>query len=205
MNPAIPMPDRIARLPRDKRGYPVPYVVARDPQGAPLFIVNDSKVQGRCIHKKLCPICGERLTKELWFAGGPRSAFDPHGHYMDSAMHHECCTYAMQVCPYMAMPKYHATEPEAKIAHLELRAGTLLFDHTQDSTRPAVMVVVMTYGQSLSAPEGTLTNPYIAPLRPYHAVEFWRHGARVPDAEGLAILREIPELDLSALRLIDGR
>lgn len=200
----VPIPERMQSLPCDQRGYPIPFVVQRDHAGLPLFIVNDSLTQQYCIRNKLCSICGQKLGKELWFAGGPGSALHPYGMYFDSAMHHECVTYAMQVCPYLALPNYHARESEAKIDRLQKRLSSdekLLVDPTQEPGRPRMFVVVMAYGQSLiDNIQGQ--NPHLKPLRPYHAIEFWRHGKRLPMAEGMEAVRRRADLDLSALRLI---
>jgi hypothetical protein len=203
----VPLPERMKKLPRDKRGYPIPVIVTRDRDGLPMFTVNDSVVQTKCVHKKMCPICGGKLPKELWFVGGPQSAFHPHGCYFDSAMHHECLTYALQVCPYLAMTRWNAHE--ANLDHLSSRMDkrTLLEDRTMIVDRPDVFVAVMSYGQSLSA-NGPMS-PHIKPLRPYHAVEFWKHGQRVDFYEGVLLMRKVysePKLDLhGTLRLIAKR
>ena len=34
------------------------------------------------------------------------SAFHPDGAYIDPPLHYECMRYAMQVCPYLAAPRY---------------------------------------------------------------------------------------------------
>lgn len=201
MNTSAVMPARVARLPRDKHGYPIPYIVSYDTNGLPLFTVNDSEIHRRCLNKKLCAICGERLTKELWFAGGPQSAFHPNGMYFDSAMHHECVTYAMQVCPYLSMSKFKGITQD-KREKLQERMGAIpLVDVTVIPDKPELFVVVMAYGQSIR-PSADITLRYIKPLRPYHAVEYWRQGQQLSNSEGLEMVKQIPGLDLSALRLI---
>jgi hypothetical protein len=67
----IPMPPRIEKLPRDERGYPIPWNVLRDVDGKPIFTANDSAKHMRAIYEALCPICGERTGKWKWFVGGP--------------------------------------------------------------------------------------------------------------------------------------
>ena len=193
----------MARLPRDARGYPVPVVVKRDESGRPLFIVNDAEVIQRCIKRKLCSICGDRMVREFWFAGGPGSAFDPRGMYLDPPMHHECVTFALRVCPYLASPARREYVNAATVEKLAERLGgdKLLLDPTVDEERPDPFVAVMSYGVSVSS--GSLGKErYLAPLRPYHAVEFWRHGERLAFADGVAALSKMRGLDLSALRLL---
>lgn len=201
----VPMPDRIARLPRDSRGYPIPVIVTYDTAGLPLFTVNDSAVHRKCVDKKLCAICGERLTKELWFAGGPQSALHPHGMYFDSAMHHECVTYAMQVCPYLSMPRFVGLN-DAKRGRLQQRMGDMpLIDVTVIPEKPELFMVVMAYGQSIQSGAEERTLRYLKPLRPYHAVEYWQAGKLLTEAEGYALVSQIDGLDLSGLRLVHGR
>src|SRR5262245_10413652 len=106
MNSQVVMPERIARLPRDSRGYPVPWNVLVNDDGYPILTVNDQSKTVEAIVSGLCPICGGRLGKWKWFAGGPLSAFDEHGVYIDLPCHRECIEYALQVCPYLALPKY---------------------------------------------------------------------------------------------------
>ena len=199
----VPLPERMQHLPRDKRGYPIPVIVEHDQAGAPVFAANDHEVALRHARRKLCPICGARLTKELWFVGGPLSAFHPLGAYFDSAMHHECMTYAMQVCPYMALPNYRSTI-DAQMPHLQERiGGKLVLDSTMIPGRPPCFVAVMAYGQSFRDAEiPPLVNKI--PLRPYHAVEFWKDGARLTYEAGRELLAPLRGLDLdSCLRLIE--
>lgn len=177
-------------LPVDKRGFPIPIIILRDLDGQPMFVANDGEVSRKCVLKKLCPICGERLTKELWFVGGPKAAFHPNGSYYDSAMHHECMTFALQVCPYLAMPNWHSTS-EVQRPHLQERAPGPLRDITMEPGKPPVFVAVMAYGQSLTY-NGRI--PYIHPLRPYHSVEFWINGRRLSYAEGLEVVQNLPKL-----------
>lgn len=205
----IEIPERMKALPV-VRNFPVPYIVQWDDRGNPLFTVNDGEKQRKCTRKKLCSICGQRLTRELWFVGGPGSAFHEHGAFFDSAMHHECLTYALQVCPHLARVIFKSNI-EAKFAVLEKAVGdsTLLMDHTQDPKRPEMFVVVMSYGQSISPVPWFGRAYHIAPLRPYHGVEFWRHGKQIPMEEGIEIALAhdgVTRGDLdAALRLIRGK
>lgn len=201
----VPMPPRVAKLPRDRRGYPIPHIVQRDPQGLPLFTVNDANVTLRCIKRKLCPICGDRLDKTLWFVGGPSSAFHPQGVYFDTAMHHECMVYALKVCPYMANPNYHIMTNEKSIAALENRLGKGVVDNTQDPGRPRPMVAVMCFGQTI-IDNGPNQLPFIRPLHPYHGIEFWNDGAPLLMEAGLrwvAAHREFKQFEaFQRLRLL---
>jgi hypothetical protein len=97
----IPPPPRIARLPQDKHGRPVPWFVAVI-DGVPDFrIVAAGKVAeaaqfGRCF------VCGEPLGRSVTFPVGPmgtinRSAPEP-------PSHKDCALYAVMACPFLVRP-----------------------------------------------------------------------------------------------------
>ena len=187
MKTAIAEPERIARLEHDKRGYPIPWNVLRGDDGTPFFIINDDRKAYHALLRDLCPICGERLGRWKWFVGGLRSAFDPAGCYFDLPGHRECIEYALQVCPYLAIPKYlrHADA----IAHPEkLPVGHgILLDETVIPDRPEVMVAVCARRIEL-LDRGPL-QPYLKPVKPFDDWTYWRHGKQIDEAEALPYLR----------------
>lgn len=170
-------PPRIARLPHDQRGYPIPWNVLRNDSGEPFFTVNDDRRAWRALREELCPICGERLGKWRWFVGGPRSAFDPHGWYLDLPGHHECQQFALTVCPYLAAPKYLGRIDVAQPAKLPPEARIFL-DETQISDRPEVFVATASDKVEVLKREEFL-QPYVRPAKPLLAYEFWRHGKKI--------------------------
>lgn len=96
-----PVPRRMQKLPRERRGYPVPYVTMLDPfTHEPDFRVLDIRRQAQCINDKLCGMCGEPLGRFIAFIGGPRSR-DGHT-FFDPGMHRECAEYAATVCPFIS-------------------------------------------------------------------------------------------------------
>jgi hypothetical protein len=194
-----PIPDRIARLPRDKRGYPIPWNVQIGKEDTPLFTVNDQEKHIEAILRQLCPICGERLGRWRWFVGGILSAFDPNGAYYDLCGHHECETFALQVCPYLSAPKYlgrlDVIDPS------KIPDGMTTTNITMIPERPEIFVAVASDKFQVSAIHESDT-PVIRPQRPYLAYEFWRHGVQLTEEEALPILREVlgASFKLPALR-----
>ena len=95
------LPARVARLPQDKHGRPVPWFVAWI-DGVPDFrIVARNKVT-EAVHFAKCFICGDDLGRWLTFPVGPmctinRTAPEPPNHK-------DCAIYAAQVCPFLARP-----------------------------------------------------------------------------------------------------
>lgn len=175
------IPERMKDLPLDKRGYPIPFNVWRDPNGNPHFAINDEGKREKCILENLCSVCGMDLNIYFWFVGGPLSAFDPDGAYMDTALHHECMTYALQVCPYLSMPKYLGRIDDAGVDYSKLPPGTIFMDPTMIPVRPSVFVAVCSVKQKI-------TGPYIKPQRPYLAIEYWHDGKQLDEREGRRIL-----------------
>lgn len=183
----IPIPQRMWHLARDRRGYPVPWNVTVGKDGQAIFTVNDQHKHLQALHEGRCPICGKRMHPHVkkWFIGGPRSAFDPRGCYNDLPGHYECITYALKVCPYLAAPKYlgrvdvpnPSNLPDEVIATLDL---------TQDSKRPLLFVIVAALRMQVS---GDAVFPYVRPHGNLLGIEYWRHGKKLTDEEGIAIAR----------------
>lgn len=108
---SVQMPPRIKALQRDKRGYPIPRFVDRSadkPDGEPDFRVMNPGFMMSCITKALCWICGGRLGRYGTFSVGPmccitRTSSEP-------PSHRDCAQYAVQVCPFLAVPEMRRIE-----------------------------------------------------------------------------------------------
>lgn len=177
---AAPLPRHMRNLPVH-RGYPVPFIVARL-NGDYIFAINDSRRVLRCINEKRCSVCGIRLEPILWWAAGPVAALDPHGAYKDTAMHHDCMTYALRVCPYLVLRNWRngvATEAAIELAQ---KANVSTIDTTMIPGRPEVFIAVASrsYRMSDGGPGGLVQ----IPERPFLAVEYWRLGQKLDDEQG---------------------
>jgi hypothetical protein len=166
----IAIPDQMKHLPRDERGYPIPYIVFRDSDRKPHFTINDQSRVQKCKTADICSICGKGLFRGRWFVGGPGSALHPNGAYIDPPLHHECMQFALQTCPYLLSEKY-TKRIDGKTLDPAKAPGVIgLLDETMDPTRPQIFVAVMAIGQSYT------DRGYIVPIRPYRKMEFWRNG-----------------------------
>src|SRR4249920_2430888 len=88
----IPMPSRIAALPHDDRGFPIPFFVITMPDGTRDFRIMDHVRRDKCIRSSLCWICGEKLGTYKAFVIGPmctitRTSSEP-------PSHRECAEYS---------------------------------------------------------------------------------------------------------------
>lgn len=198
---SIPVPPRMQSLERDHRGFPVPFIVARDNAGKPVFTVNDSTLTMRCITENLCGICGGELEwGDLWWVGGPLSGFHPHGAFVDGPMHHECSTYALQVCPHLAAPKY-TRRIDDRGRDIENTRFTVAMDPTVMPDRPEVFIQGCSISYDVSWPLSPDRHLYPRsgfyfddagqhqPAR-WEDYEVWRQGEMLSEEEGIIAIRE---------------
>lgn len=191
----VPIPDRMRDLRRDKRGYPIPANVLIDNEGNPHFTINDHTIRRKHIKEQLCAICGKKLLRGRWSVGGPASSLTEDGVFYDSPLHYECARYALQVCPYLAMPKYAKRIDARTLDPSKLDNHAPIFvDPTQIENRPPVFVMVMHVGETYSYDRMGEVK-YIKPKRPHRRYEFWADGVQLPDDEGMKIaLKHIEKL-----------
>lgn len=102
-----PLPPRIARLPVDARGYPVPWFVEWI-DGKPEFRVMDGRKWKRAVEDQRCWICGEKLGTWKAFSIGPMCALNRVS--AEPPSHLECAEFAARACPFLARPEAHRRE-----------------------------------------------------------------------------------------------
>jgi len=122
------LPERMADLPVDDRGYPVPWFVAWH-DGKPEFRAMDPAKFARAIKEKRCWVCGERLGVNLCFVAGPmcginRTSSEPPSHLM-------CARWSAQNCPFLSNPRMVRGEDE-EINNAALRESAAGFAITRN-------------------------------------------------------------------------
>jgi hypothetical protein len=195
----IEMPDRIARLPVDERGYPVPKFVQWI-DGAPDFRVLSTEHLRACVKKRLCWICGDRLGVNLAFTIGPMCSVNRVS--SEPPSHLECAEYAVRACPFLTNPRQKRDHKDMPDAATE--PGGIMLAHN-----PGVCVIWMTQAYSPFKPAngGILFN-----VGHPEALHWYTQGRRATRAEidaaievGLPKLRSIAEEEgtdaVSALNL----
>ncbi|MFI5222679.1 MAG: hypothetical protein ACHQX3_00290 [Nitrospirales bacterium] len=176
-NLAVEMPERIAALERDARGYPVPYIVLHDKEGRPMFTANDLRKVEVAYQNGLCHICGQALDPQPWFVGGPGSYWlnGEKAVYFDGPMHQECMHYALKVCPYLAQISSLSISG-AVLNHLR-EEGAWVRDTTSIPGIPDTFIAVQAYRfKRVTSGQGTY---YYVP-KPAKKVEYWRGGELQP-------------------------
>jgi hypothetical protein len=188
----VPIPDKMKFLPKDKRGYPIPVIIMRGDDGRPLFAANNSALVVKLAAQCRCAICGTKMPPDdIWFGGGPLSAFHPLGAYRDGPMHFDCLHYAMQVCPYLALPQYSGMVNEKTIAQMQEKTSLTLKETTEIPGRPQcfIGIRVSNYEVNLQMYDCTFK-----PTRPHLDVRAWKFGELLsPDDAKVFIARAIDD------------
>jgi hypothetical protein len=143
MSTTTQFPPRIAKLPVDKRGYPVPWFVAFI-DGEPDFRVMDPDKLVRAVKERLCWVCGERLGTHLAFVIGPMCAITHTT--AEPPLHRGCAEFSVQTCPFLINPHQKRNAKAAKCEVSE-PGGIML------KRNPGVSVVWMTHSYNVWRPE----------------------------------------------------
>jgi hypothetical protein len=190
----LKIPDRMKHLKIDPRGYPIPHSVVIDRDGTAHFAIADEIIRQQVIREGLCSICGTKLFRGRWLIGGPLSAFASNGAFLDPAMHDECAHFALQTCPYLAAPRYAREIGPAKAKASNVEKDFLLgVADEAEAGRPAghLFIALMTVNRIELINDGQ----YIKPRGAYNKIEFWQHGNRLSDADGMRLIAEhYPEI-----------
>jgi hypothetical protein len=184
---AVPLPEKMKGLPKDPRGYPIPFTVLRDISGKPHFQIQDDRLAQYVIIKQKCSICGHDLGTDMWMAGSPLAAFHPDGGFIDSPVHYECGAYALQVCPFLAVPGFISKLDAEKLQRESLKGVTIT---NPSSTLQQPPFFVLAHTQSFSVTIAAQGIRYIIPHRPFLKEEYWRHGERISKDECMKLLAE---------------
>lgn len=100
-------PSRVAKLPVDGRGYPVPWFVAWI-DGTPDFrVVGERKVVDAVMFGQ-CWICGEKLGRHVAYVVGPMCAVNRVS--SEPPSHRDCAVYAARACPFLVRPHMRRRE-----------------------------------------------------------------------------------------------
>ena len=133
------MPVRIQALPRDRRGYPIPFFVQRVAGQEPDFRVMSPNALSAAHRQQVCWVCGGRLGRFRAFVGGPLVAAQ--GMSAEPPSHTDCAEFSAQVCPFLSLP-------QAKRRNANLSEHAPLSDN-QAEQNPGVTAVCIAPGYDL--------------------------------------------------------
>lgn len=146
----VTIPSRMRRLPRFM-GMPIPYSTWIHPEThVPDFKTNDEHKRRRCVARRLCAMCGERMNQKIAFIGGPGSIEDGQ-HFMDAGMHPSCAEFAWLVCPYIVMGRGHA-----KTHKIDPRAAVEVFRNIPTEPPERMGMMITTDYEIVDHPSGPI-------------------------------------------------
>lgn len=184
---ALEIPERVRKLPVDKRGYPVPWFVEWI-DGAPEFRIMDATKYVRAIREKLCWVCGQRLGSYLAFVVGPMCAVNRVS--SEPPSHRECAEFAAIACPFLARP--HMRRREAGLPEGADTIGGLSIDRN-----PGVALVWITKSYRVEK----VHNGYLVRMGEPREVLCFAEGRRATPAEVRAsVVSGLPLLEAEAAK-----
>jgi len=154
--PDVPIPERLAHLDRDPRGYPIFWAATNpDEPGDYSFRGIYAKRALESGARKLCQLCGTPLGYWVCFSGGPKSCVNRV--FSEPPMHRECLEYAYQVCPFLLRGGWD-------------RSRTILAEHVKeadpygDVTKPERMGIYVTRGYEMKS-DGSALLFFVRPAK----------------------------------------
>lgn len=103
------MPEAIAGLPRDSRGYPIPWFVAEQPDGSRDFRVACGKKWVQAVQSGICWVCGGYTNQRRQaFVLGPMCTITKTT--SEPGCHPECAEFSAMACPFLTKPKAQRRE-----------------------------------------------------------------------------------------------
>lgn len=187
----VPIPFNLSKNDRDRRGFPIPFVVYRDVRGVPHFTVDDTVKLNQALTEKLCALCGKKLKLgQLWLISGPEAAFLDDGLYTTPPAHEECARYAIQVCPFLAVPTYSKLIEDKTLKPEAIHDTVAVHNDQIAPPRPPLLVLSRTSAITLINADDGSGKKYVAPRRPWKDVEFWRHARQISHAQARVIAAE---------------
>jgi hypothetical protein len=100
-------PPRIAGLPKDRRGFPVPWFVSWRDETPQFPVVDAAKLSAAWIEER-CWVCGDKLGSHRAWVVGPMSVIE--GATPEPPSHHDCAAFSVTSCPHLATPQARRSE-----------------------------------------------------------------------------------------------
>lgn len=145
---AASLPERMKRLPLDKRGYPIPAFV-EIVNGEPDFRIMSQKHWARCVKEKVCWVCGKPLGRYMVFVAGAMCGINRTS--SEPPSHRECAIWSAQNCPFLGRPHMVRREDDMTREAVKNVAGIMI------SRNPGVAMIWITRSYEIwRAPNGPL-------------------------------------------------
>jgi hypothetical protein len=161
----VKLPLHMKALPRDARGYPVPWIAAVGSDGRADFRVIDKAKTMEALTNRRCAICG-KVMLAAYFVGGPLSMRNRL--FNDPPMHKDCAEYALKVCPFLAAPSFAYSRKTPDVDGMEVTV-----DPGMSEDRPEVFGIAPAGRYSLRQVQG---EHYIHPVAWLRPVIWYKNG-----------------------------
>jgi hypothetical protein len=175
----VPLPRRMAGLPRDHRGYVVPWFVTWEGD-VPQFPIVDPKRWTRAMRNKLCWVCGQPLGRVALFVLGPMCCVNRIS--AEPPTHRECATYSALVCPYLCSPRMGRVPLEKVTGGPTIAPGGIM-----SLDNPGTCALWPTRNWHSMA---TMSGPLVKFGEPVERVEWYAHGRVATDTEAADSFRK---------------
>ena len=186
-----PLPKRIAKLPVDERGFPVPWFVAWV-EGKPDFRVIGPGKREEAYRQELCWVCGQKLGAYKAFLIGPMCAVNRVS--AEPPSHVDCAEFSAKACPFLSNPDMRRNE------HTPRPEGYREADGIGIARNPGVTLLWGIVGHYKPFPDGQ--GGFLFDVGTPVAVRWFCRGRPATRAEvmasidsGLPILKEMAEKD----------
>jgi hypothetical protein len=187
-------PKRIARLPKDRRGYPVPWFLAWMKGGhevspyymgaEPDFRVIKHGARELAWKKSLCWICGDPMGVHKVYVIGPMCVVNRTT--MEPASHRECAEYAARACPFLVKPRMRRLPMD------DLKGKDVRVDGEMIPRNPGAVCL---YETPLAHPFKDGKGGWLIRLEDPVRVDWWAEGRQATREEVLASMQGgLPEL-----------
>lgn len=162
------LPIRMKDLPRDERGYPVPWFVDWL-DGKPEFRAMDGRKLALALKESRCWVCGERLGVHMCFVAGPMCGINRIS--AEPPSHIDCARWSAQNCPFLANPTMVRRQDEVvnNAKNREAAAGMMI------TRNPGVTMLWIT--REFEVVLDDKNRPLISMGEPEN-VEWWAYGRR---------------------------
>lgn len=205
----IAIPPRLARLPRDHRGFVVPFFVAwldeqgrgvEPPNGTPDFRVVEPRRMSECVNKNRCWLCGDPMGVHLSFVLGPMCTINRI--ISEPPSHRQCAEYAMKACPFLSRPRMRRNTVDMPAKYREA-AGL------HSDANPGVMALWVT--RSYKPVNAYTGHPGVLfKVGPWDEVQWWREGRHATRDEaldaihrGYETLKQTAQLEAGGIEALD--
>jgi hypothetical protein len=184
-----PRPERMARLPLDERGFPIPWFVYVDDAGKADFRVVRPGGIMIAVRSHTCWLCGEKLGRYQAYVIGPMCGVNRVT--SEPPCHRECAEYAAKACPFLTRPL--AVRNERNMPDHAGVAGQMI------KRNPGCALV---WVQKTPPRLFRVQNGFLFQLDDPSDVTFWAHGRKATLDEvrqsvhtGMPILAEMAQKD----------